>query len=333
MTPSSIIISRTDSIGDVVLTLPMCGIIKKKWPQVKIFFLAKAYTEAIVNSCEHVDEFMNWDKISQGSPASQIAEFQKKRADVIIHVFPRKEILWIAKRAHIPWRIATAGRIYTISKCNKLVFFSRKKSALHESQLNLKLLKPLGIEADVEKAELIPYYGFTRRNAAADAVADAYIKSLPAGRKKIILHPLSKGSAAEWSLSNFEQLASMLIDAGYEVIITGTREEGERMRQIIHTDRTGLHDTTGRFSLEELVALISKCDALVAASTGPLHIAAASGILAVGLFSPRRPIHPGRWAPLGLKTRVVCAEKHPLKGQQLDIKPAEVLNAILRGEE
>ncbi len=333
MTPSSIIISRTDSIGDVVLTLPMCGIIKRKWPHVKIFFLAKAYTEAIVHSCEHVDEFMNWDKISQGSPASQIAEFQKKKADVIIHVFPRKEILWIAKRAHIPWRVATAGRIYTISKCNKLVFFSRKKSALHESQLNLKLLKPLGIETEMDKSALIPFYGFTRRNASADAVADDYLRTLPAGRKKIILHPLSKGSAAEWSLADFDQLATMLIDAGYEVIITGTKEEGARLREVINADRSGLHDTTGRFSLEELVALIGKCDALVAASTGPLHIAAASGILAVGLFSPKRPIHPGRWAPLGLKTIVVCAEKHPAKGQKLDIRPAEVLNAILRGAE
>ncbi|MCB0778620.1 MAG: hypothetical protein KDC03_03595, partial [Flavobacteriales bacterium] len=50
---------------------------------------------------------------------------------------------------------------------------------------------------------------------------------------------------------------------------------------------------------DQLIALIGASDALVAASTGPLHIAAASGKRAIGLFAPRRPIHPGRWAPLG----------------------------------
>ena len=58
-------------------------------------------------------------------------------------------------------------------------------------------------------------------------------------------------------------------------------------------------DAGGLLSLDQLMMLIGASDALVAASTGPLHIAAASGIRAIGLFSMRRPIHPGRWAPIG----------------------------------
>lgn len=329
MIPSTIIISRTDSIGDVILTLPMCGIIKKNFPNVKIIFLAKAYTEAIVKASSHVDEFVNWDEMNQGSPASQITALQKMKPDVIIHVFPRKEILWLAKRAHISWRIATAGRIYTIGKCNKLVFFSRKKSTLHEAQLNLKLLKPLGIDADVSLEVLPDYYGFNRSNDDALRVSEKFLSELPDERKKIILHPLSKGSASDWSLANYNELSGKLIESGFEVIITGTKEEGEKLRMVIDVNRKGIHDTTGRFSLQELLELIRRSDALVAASTGPLHIAAASGILAVGLYSPKRPIHPGRWAPLGINTKLLVAEKHPMKGQKLDIKPDEVLKVLL----
>ena len=58
-------------------------------------------------------------------------------------------------------------------------------------------------------------------------------------------------------------------------------------------------DATGLLDLRQLIMLIGACDALVAASTGPLHVAAACGIRAIGLYSPRRPIHPGRWAPIG----------------------------------
>jgi heptosyltransferase-3 len=138
------LISRTDSIGDVVLTLPMCAAIRKKYPHAKISFLARTYTVPVVRMCEHVDDIINWDEMVSMSPSDQIALLQEKNIDVIVHVFPRKEIIWLAKRARIPLRIATGRRWYTLMKCNKLVFFSRKKSNLHEAQLNMKLLAPIG---------------------------------------------------------------------------------------------------------------------------------------------------------------------------------------------
>ena len=49
---------------------------------------------------------------------------------------------------------------------------------------------------------------------------------------------------------------------------------------------------------------------LYAASTGPLHIAAALGKLTIGLYPPIKPMHPGRWAPLGnLSTFIVKPKK------------------------
>jgi ADP-heptose:LPS heptosyltransferase len=52
------------------------------------------------------------------------------------------------------------------------------------------------------------------------------------------------------------------------------------------------------------MTFISKADGLVAASTGPLHLAAALGIPALGIYPPIRPMHPGRWAPVGPNARV-----------------------------
>ena len=58
-------------------------------------------------------------------------------------------------------------------------------------------------------------------------------------------------------------------------------------------------------SLKELIAFIQKADGLIAASTGPLHIAAVSGKIAIGLYPPIRPMHPGRWAPIGKKAEAL----------------------------
>ena len=56
---------------------------------------------------------------------------------------------------------------------------------------------------------------------------------------------------------------------------------------------------------DKLIYLISKCKSLDACSTGRFHIAGFLSIHAVGLFSPRKPIHPGRWQPIGTNVRVL----------------------------
>lgn len=331
MNPKGIIISRTDSIGDVVLTLPMCGILKQQFPGCRIYFLSKSYTQSIIEACIHVDEYINWDAMKDSSPAVQIEILETTNADVIIHVFPRKEILWLAKRAGIPMRIATGGRLHTVAKCNKLVFFSRKKSNLHEAQLNLKLLKPLGIEAEYSMAQLQEFYGFSNIDTKALVRATEEIKSVPSSRKKIVLHPLSKGSASEWSLENYQRLIELLPKESYEIFITGTEEEGQRIRSSFPLHGENVNDVTGKFSLAELIAFISLCDVLIAASTGPLHIAAALGKKAIGVYSPKRPIHPGRWAPIGKDAHVLVADVHPKKGDKLGIPAEDVAQVVMAG--
>lgn len=321
-----IIISRTDSIGDVMLTLPMCGFIKKHFPACTLIFLGHSYTRAIAEACAHIDEFVDWDTLKNESPAEQVQALSDLYADCIIHVFPRKEILWVAKRAGIPMRIASGHRLHALTKCNKLVFFSRKNSDLHESQLNFKLLKPLGIPDTIALNEIPDYYGFhpvSKANAEIENQLEA-----AGGRTRIVLHPLSKGSAVDWPVASYRELAAKLPADKYAIFITGTAEEGERLREQGGIQGEHVYDTTGKFDLVSLIALIDRCDALVAASTGPLHIASALGKNAIGLYSPKRPIHPGRWSPVGKNARVICAPSHPKKGASLSISADEVLQVI-----
>ena len=59
ITPKRLIISRTDSIGDVILTLPVAGELKRMFPDIHILFLGSSYTRPIVECCPHVDEFVD----------------------------------------------------------------------------------------------------------------------------------------------------------------------------------------------------------------------------------------------------------------------------------
>ena len=68
-------------------------------------------------------------------------------------------------------------------------------------------------------------------------------------------------------------------------------------------------DVTGKFDLESFIGFIEKCDGLVACSTGPLHIASSAGIKCIGLYPSKRPMHAGRWCPIGGESTFISEEE------------------------
>src|SRR5882757_4528713 len=217
-------------------------------------------------------------------------------ADTIIHVFPDKQIAALAKKARITDRIGTRNRLYHWWTCNRLVKLSRRNSPLHEAQLNLQLLKPLGAKELYPLAEIGNCYGLTRLAPLPEEINMLINK----GRFNLVLHPKSRGSAREWGLDNFRELIRLVPQQHFRIFVTGTADEG-RLVQSLFTEFPYLTDLTGRLTLGQLMSFLSRVDGLVAASTGPLHLAAAVGINAMGIYPPIRPMHPGRWAPIGPK--------------------------------
>ncbi len=246
-----IIISRTDAIGDVILTLPLCGLIKKYYPQSTIIFLGKTYTKPVIECCKHVDEFMNADDLFKLNNKDLVTELKKLNADIFIHVFPNRRLARLAKKAKIKQRIGTTNRLF------------------HWGNINL-----------LDKTKI-----------------------------NVILHPKSNASAREWSLENYRWLIQLLPSDKYKIFISGTEKEKKELHQWIISLPSHVADITGKFTLSEFIAFISKADYLVAASTGPLHIAAASGIGAIGIYPPIKPMHPGRWSPIGKNAHFLSIER------------------------
>ena len=334
----------------------MAGILKKYFPGSLIYFIGKEYTRPVIESCEHVDQFLDGDDIA-GSwqfpvPSSQfpvpsqqsesniehrtsnIQHLKNIQADVIIHVFPVKEICKAAKKIGIPLRIGTSHRWFTWLYCNKLLHFSRKNADLHEAQLNLRMLEPLGINRTFSLEEIPDYFGLSQVGSwqlpvpssqdesnieyrisnieyrASSIQHPVSILHPPLdNRFNLILHPKSKGSAREWGLENYSRLIGLLPEEKFRIIITGTKEERSRMKDFLQQHENRITDMTGKLTLSEMMDLIVCCDGIVAASTGPLHIAAALGKHAIGLYAPMKPIYPKRWAPLGLHADYLVLDK------------------------
>jgi ADP-heptose:LPS heptosyltransferase len=301
-----IVISRTDSIGDVMLTLPLCAWIKENFSNVQVIFLGNNYTKPVVECFSSVDQFADWKETENYSEKQKIDFLKSLNADVIVHVFPNKELARFSKKAKIEIRVGTSHRIFHFLTCTEKVNFTRKKSPLHESQLNFELLRPFGLKTIPSLEEINEY---TRLFYSTNEALPEFIqKKLDSSDKTVILHAKSQGSAVEWGLENYRLLALKLEKRGYTVFFTGTENEGILIRDQIHFS-SSIIDTTGKLTLAQLIHLISKCKSLVACSTGPFHIAGFLAIHAVGLFSPRKPIHPGRWKALGPDVQIVVNDE------------------------
>ncbi len=320
--PKKIVISRTDSIGDVSLTLPIVSILKEKFPNASIIFLANTYTSPIVKRLKNVDDIWSWADIQGMEDRQQLIWLKEQNVDVFIHVFPRREIARLARKANIKHRIGTSHRLFHMLTCNHLVNFTRKNSSLHEAQLNVKLLKPLGISKTYSLEEL---------NMAVDfmplSLAEDFKSMIDRQKKKIILHPKSKGSALEWGIDNFIDLAKELPEDQFQIFFTGTEAESSYFRAQLPV-KSNIFDLSGKMTLDDLIAFIQECDGLVAASTGPLHIAGLSNINAIGLFTSRKPLHPGRWKPLGEKVHIIIENTESDRHQPLNIEVQTVKEKI-----
>lgn len=281
----------------------MAGVLKKYFPECKIIFLGRTYTKDVVSLSEHVTEFINYDEIEKLPISDKLEVIKKLNADIFLNVFPKKEIAYLAKRAGILYRVGTTNRIYHWFTCNKLIKLSRKKSALHESQLNLKLLQFLKINTKFIIPEIPQFYGFTH----LPAITDEFKNLVDKDKFNLILHPKSKGSAREWGIDNFERLIELLPKDKFKIFISGTEQEGNLMPELLKNKF--VTDITGKLTLQQFIAFINLCDGLVAASTGPLHLAAALNKKAIGLFIPKRPMHPGRWSPIGRNANYLVYDK------------------------
>lgn len=285
-----------------MLTLPVCSWIKQQFPSAKVIFLGKGYTRPVVNAYQDVDEYLDWNDYENLEKSKQVEAFRAIGADVIVHVFPRKELAKLAKAAKIPTRIGTSHRAYHLLTCNYRPSFTRKKSPYHEAQLNHELLRPFGLETLPSMEALAECtVSFNVPNVKLPEDLNAIVSD---ANKVTILHPKSQGSAKEWPLESYLELTKKLINLGHTVLFTGTEKEGAMFRSEL-PKHDQVIDTTGRLSLEQLIVLISKANNLVACSTGPLHIAGFLGIRTIGFFSPRKPIHPGRWRALGKDVRIL----------------------------
>jgi heptosyltransferase III len=295
-------IAQNMGLGDVVACLPMAGILKAAWPHLKICFIGNSYVRPLIDCCEHIDQLLDTDSV-----LADPGQLKALGVDIFINPFPNRELAITAYQAGVPIRVGNLRRPKIIRYCNRFVMYSRNSDGRHEIELNLENLAGLGMATRYPRADIPNYFGLTR----IPELDNELQLLLDPQRLNIIIHPKSCKNGREWPAAHYLKLVRSLPRDRFQLLATGSAQEYATLQQEIPElfAEQNLINLCDKLSIKQFLALISRVDGLVASGTGPLHVAAAMGKHALGIFPPRRRIGPSHWSPIGIKGEFLCLDK------------------------
>ena len=293
--PENLLIVRTDRIGDVVLALPLAGIVKKHYPDCKISFLLREYTKHLVEEHPAVDEIITLvEKENKILLKDNVQKLKEYGFDSCVMVYPTLTTALMIYISGIKNRIGTGYRWYSLL-FNRRVFEHRKYAEKHELEYNVSLLKEIGIEESVNQDNVI--FDLQIDNTCVKKVRELlHTFDINSDKKIIILHPGSGGSSVDLPAEKMIALTKLLSEVDdLAIIITGSNSEKELCNKFMVKET--IINLAGILNLSELKALLNLADIFIANATGPIHLAAALGKFTVGFYPKILACSPQRWAP------------------------------------
>lgn len=111
----------------------------------------------------------------------------------------------------------------------------------------------------------------------------------------IALHPAARDIRRMWPIENYAGLADTLQQKGFKIVLTGSEDDRKAVDGIISNMKQPALNACGKFLLGGLAALLSEAALMIAADTGPLHLARAVNTPTVGIYWAPNMIN---WGPV-----------------------------------
>ncbi len=306
--PQNLLVVQLADIGDVVLTSPFLRELRSFLPCASITLAVQPRMFNLVEKCPYVDEVVpfrwrtigNWKDAFRGHvllwlEASRLAgRLWKKHFDTAVSLRWNNDacqaaavILMYASGA--PRRIAYINGpgdflFHRLGDVNRLTTGGPVRGALkHEIERQLDILHFLGAQPKDTRLEV-----WTSKDDEQFARDFLSGHGIVPPDFLIALAPGAAWAYRRWPADRFVELGRWLQETynAFILIIAGKGEQ-DLARQV----ETGLQtrltiNLAGRTTLRQMAAVLKRCNLFLGNDSGPMHIAAASGVPSVGLFGP-----------------------------------------------
>jgi len=330
--PGEVLVVRLSAIGDVVHTLPVAAALSHRgW---RVSWLVEPAARVLLEGNPAVAEVI-------GAPPARAWRLGAVRGAVAQMRRTRREV---ALDLQGLWKSAAWARL---GGARRVVGFARRwrreplsaallteeapltPDAVHVIDKNLALLVAVGLSVQGLREFPLPPAAEARARVAAALDREPF-------GDFAILNPGGGWPSKLWPAESFGRLAEGLRDRGLSALVTWGPGE-EKLADRVVAASNGAARRAFPTSLLELVELCRRSRLVVAADTGPLHLACAIGVPVVGIFGPTDPARNGPWSPrdVTVRRRPLCAPCHRRRcwiheGVMAAITPDDVLEAIDR---
>lgn len=299
-----LLLSRTDALGDLMISLPVQQRLLSRFPSLEIHWLVKPYTAPLLSG--HPD-IADVHVRTEGQDLATFFTHLKPHA--VLNLGHRDQaVIVAAKQAAVPIRVARARGLAQILDATDLLWKGRYGTGRHEAMNALDFLGPWGLGGGVPESVGLSLANEERAQGEFD------LKAFDRPRLGIVFR--GTGAGAHPSMHWWKEAVTVFRQAGWTPVPLGPPE----LSNLPPTDLRGL------------MARMAACDAILSPSSGPAHIAAALDIPVLCLMGWRPNHSPDRWTPLGTNVQVAQypAPEADLSGGMDRLDPATLLPHLAR---
>lgn len=298
-----VLVTRTDRLGDLVVSLPAVVELKRARPDWEVHLMVAPGARPLVEHSPELDGLWTWnDDLTRGARRALEEDLRREGFDAAVLLQYRRELADVLRRAGIGRRYGPRSKLTSWFLLNRGTWQARSRRDRHEGEFSLELLRKL--VPDLPRAPATPrlHLGPEQRDTAASFRAERAASA----EHVAFVHPGSSGSALDWAPGNFVRVANALAARpGWRVFVTGDGKDARRLAPVRGELADAVADIQNEFALPAFLAVLAAGDVFVGPSTGPLHMAAALDLAAVGLYPPVPTMAPSRWGPRGRWCRTV----------------------------
>ncbi len=329
-----LLIKFPESLGQMILLSPVLRVIKEKIKDAHITVVANEQGRDVFSEDPFIDDlWVVGDDIFGFNYFSLMwKKFKGQKFTHYVYFGGSRTANLVAFLRRIPIRAGRKGGFWNGIFLNRSQRQRRDLLEMHETEYNLNLLRPIGIEYIAsEKAKLDTQVIVNKMSALKSfeefkqTIGDEGIKLRD---KFIFIHPGASGMHPHWSSRNFGRFIEKMEKHApntYTYIVSHTPKDEEFLKgiryQLGKKKNQNLKNLVYYFDgsikgLRHYMEVLSHSSLFLGHSTGAYYLANAIGVKTIGFYLPLQSVSPFRWAPFHrdasqtkiVLPQVVCAE-------------------------